>query len=305
MSFGSPLCLLGLLLVPAVLAFLLVLRRRPSRHAVAFSNLEVLAAVVAPRAWRRWVPVVLFLVALATAATATARPKARFTTAGRHSTIVLLVDVSGSMSAEDVKPTRLDAAAIAMKNFVDRLPKNVDVGLVQFSSEPEILQWPTARHNDVHDIIGYLLPQAGTAIGDGLAAAVSLFHGPGAIVLLSDGAQTRGRLTPLEGAERARERGVRVDTIALGTPDGELVEGGYYEPVPPDPSLMRAIARATGGHTFSASDSTTLSGIYTGLGTTLAPRTTTREVTSWFAVAAGGLLLAALALASLWGAALP
>jgi Ca-activated chloride channel family protein len=305
MSFASPAWLLGLLAVPALLGFLAAISRRPGRSAVTYTNLDLLADLVpARRSWRRVLPVALLALALATAAAATARPQARFTTVDRHSRVVLLVDVSGSMSARDVEPTRLDAAAAAMRNFLDRVPRSVDVGLVQFSLETEVLERPTADRGLVRESLGYLFPEAGTAIGDALARTVSLVHEQGAIVLLSDGKQNHGQLSALAGAARARAHGVRVDTIALGTPNGALFEAGHYDPVPPDPPLMRAIARATGGRTFTARSAEALSGIYSHLGGTVARTTTTRQIGSWFALAAALLLLGALGLGRLWGSAL-
>jgi Ca-activated chloride channel homolog len=304
-SFGSPSLLLTLLAVPALLAFLLALDRRPGRNAVAFTNLDVLARVVAPApAWRRWVPVALLVLALALAAAASARPRLRVAGVQRHATVVLLVDVSGSMSARDVEPTRLDAAAAAMRTFVDRAPKSVDIGLVQFSFVPEVLDPPTADRELVRESLGYLYPEAGTAIGDALAKAVTLVHGKGAIVLLSDGTQNHGTLSALQGAARARARGVRVDTIALGTPNGTLFEFGRYDPVPPDPMLMRAIAHATGGRTFTAQTASALGGIYSHLGGTIARTHRRLELGSWLAAGAAALLLAAVGLGRAWGSAL-
>jgi Ca-activated chloride channel homolog len=304
-SFGSPSLLLALLVVPALLAFLRGIHRRPGRNAVAYTNLDVLAGVVVPaRAWRRWVPVTLLVLALVLAAAATARPQLRVATLEKHSTVVLLVDASGSMSARDVEPTRLDAAAAAMRTFLDRVPKSVDVGLVQFSFVPEVLDLPTADRELVRESLGYLYPEAGTAIGDAIAKAVTLVHGKGAIVLLSDGTQNHGTLSALQGAERARARGVRVDTIALGTPNGTLFEFGRYDPVPPDPALMRAIAHVTGGRTFTARTATALGGIYSHLGGTIARGHTTLELGSWLAGGAAALLLGAVGLGRLWGSAL-
>jgi Ca-activated chloride channel family protein len=304
-SFGSPLLLTTLLVVPALLIWLAVMRRRGARQALAFTNLDVLAGVAsAGRSWRGIASVALLVLALVAAATATARPEARFTTVEKHSTVVLLVDVSGSMSARDVEPTRLDAAAAAMREFLDRVPPSVNVGLVQFSLDPEVLERPTTDRELVRESLGYLFPEAGTAIGDALARAVPLVRGKGAIVLLSDGKQNHGRLSALAGAARARAHGVRVDTIALGTPYGALYQDGRYDPVPPDPPLMRAIARATGGRTFTADNAKALSGVYSHLGGTVARETTTREIGSWFALAAGVLLLGALGLGRLWGSVL-
>ena len=248
MSFGSPWLLVTLVVVPALLIWPAVIGRRGTRRALAFTNLDLLAGLApARRSWRSIVPVALLALAFAAAAAATARPEARFTTVERHSTVVLLVDVSGSMSARDVEPTRLDAAAAAMRDFLDRVPRSVNVGLVQFSLEPEVLERPTTDRELVRESLGYLFPQAGTAIGDALARTVPLVHGKGAIVLLSDGKQNHGLLSALAGAARAHARGIRIDTIALGTPSGALYEDGRYDPVPPDPPTMRAIARTTGG----------------------------------------------------------
>jgi Ca-activated chloride channel family protein len=304
-SFGSPWLLVTLVVVPALLTWLALMGRRGTRHALAFTNFDVLAPLVpAGRSWRRVVPVALLALAVAAAATATARPSARFTVVEKHSTVVLLVDVSGSMSARDVEPTRLDAAAAAMRDFLHRVPRSVNVGLVQFSLEPEVLEPPTTDRELLRESLSYLFPEAGTAIGDALASTVSLVPGKGAIVLLSDGKQNQGRLSALAGAARAHARGVRVDTIALGTPYGALYENGVYDPVPPDPPLMRAIAKATGGSTFTAGSAEALSGIYSHLGGTVARRTTSREIGSWFALAAGVLLVGAIAAGRLWGSAL-
>jgi Ca-activated chloride channel family protein len=306
-SFQSPWLLLTLLAVPALIGYLVLARRRPARAAVVYTNLDLLAEQVTPGTRRRraWLPLALLLLAIATASAAVARPRAQFTTVARHSSVVLLVDVSGSMNARDVEPTRLDAAASAMRTFLDRLPKQVDVGLVQFSSEPEVIQAPTQDRALVRESLGYLFADAGTAIGDALAVSARLVRGDGAIVLLSDGTQTRGRLTPLGGAARARAAGARVDTIALGTPGGKLYSYAGAVPVPPDPALMGAIAHATGGRSFTAKSSAQLAGVYSHLGGTLARRRSSREITSWFAVASAALLLAGVGLGRLWGPSLP
>jgi Ca-activated chloride channel homolog len=137
MSFTSPWWLLGLLLVPALLIFALAVDKRRARYPVAFTNLDLLAGLVQERRmWRRWVPLALLLLALACASTALARPKARLSVPENNGTVVLVVDVSGSMRANDVEPTRLDAAVNAMRTFLDKLPPQFKIGLVAFSSEP-------------------------------------------------------------------------------------------------------------------------------------------------------------------------
>src|SRR5579871_5186532 len=175
MSFGSPLALSALLVVPAVLVLLRLVSRRPSRQAVAFTNLAVLAEVAGRSASRkRLVPGLLVLLALACAAVASAKPTARLPARVDNATIVLLVDVSGSMSARDVEPTRLDAAVAAMRGFVDRLPAGMRVGLVQFSDSAQVVVRPTDDHTRVAQSLGLLVSQSGTAIGAGLVAAEQL-----------------------------------------------------------------------------------------------------------------------------------
>jgi Ca-activated chloride channel family protein len=321
MTFASPLLLLLVLVAPVTLAFVIVVRRRPSRDAVAFTNVELLAGLIGPRRARRlWVPVALLLVALAAAAVATARPAVRLSAPIDNATIVLLVDVSGSMQAADVEPTRLDAAAAAMRTFVDRLPAYARVGLVQFSTEPEVLASPTTDHGFIRESLGYLAPEAGTASGDGLGAAVKLVQrslaergvirvpgqpAPAAIVLLSDGEQNQGFLLPLAGAALAQAAGIKVDTIALGTPHGALIVLGQRQEVPPDPVTMRAIARATGGRTFAARDERGLQNIYSSLGRSIGRQSQRREITSWFAAGAALLLVGAVGLGRAWGSAIP
>jgi len=314
MSFSSPLLLLVLLAVPALLVFALLVDRRRSRYPVAFTNLELLAGLVEERrSWRRWVPLVFLLLALACAATAVARPKARLSVPDDNGTVVLVVDVSGSMRANDVEPTRLDAAVSAMRTFLDKLPPRYKVGLVAFSSEPEVLAAPTRDRELVREALGYLMPEAGTAIGDGLQVGTRLVqnalaqagveHKPGkplpaAIVLMSDGAQNRGVLQPIQAARNAKAAGIKVYTVALGTPNGVVSFGfGLYVnsiPVPPDPATMRLIASTTGGTTYTARTASKLTDVYKSLGSSIGRKTELREITSWFAAAAALLLLGAL-----------
>jgi Ca-activated chloride channel family protein len=335
MSFASPWFLVALLIVPAALALALWLDRRRARYAVAFTNLELLASVAGTRrSWRRWAPLALFLLALAAASTALARPKATVSVPANRATVVLLVDVSGSMRAADVKPTRLGAAQKAMASFADSVPKGVKVGLVSFSTGPNLLVIPTIDRTLLHEGIDLLSPEAGTAIGDGLGLAVQTVKAsvgdaprskdgkiPGAIVLLSDGAQTRGDLTPLQGADLARNAGIRVFTVALGTNNGTLDPGSFgfgfggggaggqgfsrRFPVRPDPVTLAAIARETDGKTYRAQSASKVQEIYKQLGASIAHKAAKREVSSWFAGAAALLLLLSLGTGRLTGERLP
>jgi Ca-activated chloride channel family protein len=333
-SFGSPLLLLLLLIVPAAVAFARSLDRRRARYGVAFPNLDVLASVAsAQRMRRRFIPPALFLLALAAASTAVARPQALRDAPAQQATIVLLVDVSGSMRTGDVRPTRLGAAQAAMDLFVKQVPPSYRVGLVAFSLWPEVLVKPTRDRTLLRENLDLLQAESGTAIGDGLAAAVAVAKSslgkaargrdgklPAAIVLLSDGAQTRGTLTPQEGAARAAQGGIRVYTVALGTNHGVANSSGVGGPgslgsvvgfggqspaMPPDPATLAAISQDTQGQTYLVRSAGRLNAVYLQLGSHLLRLRTVREISSWFAAAAAVLLLASLVAARLTGPRLP
>jgi Ca-activated chloride channel homolog len=325
MSFASPYLLLALLVVPLAVAGAILVERRRARFPVSFTNLEVLAGVVETRRpWRRFVPLACMLLALAASAAALAQPAVHLSEPDQNATIVLLVDVSGSMRANDVEPTRLDAAVAAMRTFLDKLPSQFKVGLVAFSSEPEPLIPPTSNRDAVRQAIGYLEPEAGTAIGDGLEVAVKMVQSslqkggfvrrpgqavPGAIVLLSDGAQNRGVLQPLQAAHNARVAGIRVYPVSLGTPSGKVTFGfGAFTnsvPVPPDPATMRQIAAVTGGRSYTAQTASSVVQIYRTLGSSIGRTRKLVQITSWFAAAAAVLLLASVGTARLFEGRIP
>jgi len=328
MSFASPWFLWTLLVVPLVLLAALFFERRRARYTVAYTNLDLLAQVATrPRRVRRYLPLALFLLALAAASVALARPHAEVSVPSDRATVVLVVDVSGSMQANDIKPTRLQAAAHAMSVFAAKVPKQVRIGLVSFSSDPNILVMPTTDRSTLQEGIDLLQPEGGTAIGDALFVAVQTVRAslgdaprnkegkvPGAIVLLSDGAQTRGSLTPLQGADKAKEAGIRVYTVALGTNHGTLDQGsfGFFGgfsnrrfPVKPDPATLAAIAKDTGGTTFQAKSAASVDQIYRRLGASVAHHTVNREISSWFVGAAALLCLLALGAGRLTAGRLP
>jgi Ca-activated chloride channel family protein len=237
-----------------------------------------------------------------------------------NATIVLLVDVSGSMSARDVEPTRLDAAVAAMRGFLLRLPTGFKVGLVQFSDQPEVLAAPTADHDRIWQSLGLLVPDSGTALGAGLAEAVRLTRDslqrdgvvappgaslPAAIILLSDGKQNQGRLQPLQAAALARTARIPVDTVALGTPHGVLGFGPFAPRVAPAPKLMKRIATATGGTTATAKDTRELTTFYRRVGKSIGHASERRDVGAWFAAAAALLLASAAALSRFFTGSLP
>ena len=262
MTFGHPLLLLTLLLIPAVVAAYLWNERRRARYAVRFTNVAVLEQVLgAGRPWRRWLTTAAFLVAIAALCVAVARPHVKTTVTDENATVVLVLDVSGSMHAVDVKPTRLAAAQRALHTFLDKVPKRLKVGLVLFAGEAQVATPPTTDHELVAEAIdqaGFFNGFGGTAIGDALDLAVHVGiqsagisgNGPTtlsgdrrlasyvtaaqptkstlvSILFLSDGKQNRGNVQPLDGARTARRAGVPVYTVALGTTGNTHLQDGY------------------------------------------------------------------------------
>ena len=177
MSFSHPLLLLTLIAVPAAAALYVLVQRRQARYAVRFTNVDVLALVVSGRSWRRHVPSVFFLAALAALCVGVSRPQAKTLVATDKATVILVLDQSGSMFARDVKPTRLAAAQQAVRTFLDKAPKRIRVGLIVFAGEAQVATPPTTDHDLVREAVDQLgtFPEApGTAIGDALAAATQL-----------------------------------------------------------------------------------------------------------------------------------
>jgi len=344
MTFATPLVLLALLIVPLVVLALVLVRRRPIRYAVRYPALDVLAEVVKRERRGRWVPAALLLLALTVLLLGAAKPTARVPVPREEATVMLVVDVSGSMEADDVKPTRLDAARDAAGRFLDKLPARFQVGLVIFSSEAETLVPPTTDRTAVRDALASLRADGSTAMGDGLSNALDAILaarqadagsqggagtgtpdqggagsggtdpggsvGPPAVtLLLSDGANMAG-VDPLGQAERARDLNVPVYTIALGTADGVLqrrdsLGGLRLQPVPPDPDILARIAETTNARFFQAPTSRNLNQVYESLGSHIGFRTEEREVTVAFAAAALILLAAAGALRARRAARLP
>jgi Ca-activated chloride channel homolog len=336
MTFASPGLLAGLLLVPLAMAAYFYAQRRRARYAVRFTNIDVLASVMSTRPpWRRHVPSALLLLGLTALLLGLARPQATVLVPRQEATVVLSLDVSGSMKASDVKPSRLSAAQSAAGAFVDQLPGEFQVGLVTFSGEAEILAQPTTDRISVSEGIDSLRASGATAMGDAIVEALGLTVPPNpegkrsagprakkkeeqrkgdrplqAILLLSDGYNTSGEIEPLDAAERAHARGIPVFTIALGTPEG-VVEvpdsygGRRLVRVPPDYETLQEIARATGGEYYYAPSDEDLRRIYDNLGSRIGLVKDRQEIT--FAFAAAGLLLAGAAggLSLLWNPRFP
>ena len=347
MRFERPLLLLTLLLLAgAVLLVWWLQRRRRVRYAVRFTNLEVLAAVAGRSLWRRVLPAAVFVAALVALAIASARPHVDRMIPKDRAMVVLVLDTSRSMQAKDVKPTRLAAAQEALRRFLDRAPDKLRVGFVVFAGDAQVATPPTTDHDLVAEAVtevGRFQTFGGTAIGDALSAAVQLIQdtlsegkqtialrtapaeeskGLASILFLSDGAQTRGILQPFEGADMAKEAGVPVYTVALGTPEGVVTGqfgfgpggpdpgapnfgGERVIPVPPDPETLRDIADTTGGEFTEARTAEALEKTYENLGSSLGREPGESEVTFIVLALAGGLLLAAGVLSALWSPRFP
>jgi Ca-activated chloride channel homolog len=317
-SFSAPAALLGLLLVPVLLAGYLLLERRRTRGSGAFARPALQPNLLTDRPGsRRHVPVALALTALALLLVGVARPHVDRTVTRDEATIVLAVDTSRSMSADDVEPTRLDAARGAIAALLETVPESYRIGIVSFSTSAEPVLPPTRDRDAALVALQELRLGSGTAIGDAILRSVQLSgageapatapgeRSPAAVLLLSDGAQTTEGISPLEAAARARRLGVPVSTVALGTRDAVVevpLAGGLVEKVtvPPDPRTLRQVASATGGTFFEALDAERLREVYAELGTRLAQERKSVEVTSAFAAGGALFLLLGGALSTHW-----
>jgi Ca-activated chloride channel family protein len=343
MNFLAPALLLGLLLVPVLLGLYVWAQRRRSRYAVRFTNLDLLANL-APRrpSWRRHLPPALYLAAVGALVLGLARPAMVVAVPREDATVLLAIDVSGSMKATDVEPTRLDAAREAAQSFIDQLPEGIRVGIVAFASRPVTLVAPTADHAQLESALDGLRALDGTAMGDALMQVLDLAEriqadagtasvatpsptpsaAPGgsvdtpsgepvvAAILLSDGANSVGTAEPLDAAQRAASLGVPIYTIALGTPVGQVqVQDRNGQTVtvdvPPDTATLAQIAEITSATAFDAPTAADLSAVYDNLQSRIGYVQEEQEVTSWFAAGALVLVVVAAGLSAVWFGRLP
>jgi Ca-activated chloride channel homolog len=307
-TFDRPLYLVVLLAVPVVAAAYVLWDQRRKTHAARFATPALYPNVVARSPGRlRHVPVIVLLLALTVLLTGFARPRATISVKREEATILLALDVSRSMTASDVKPTRLAAAQAAARRFLEDVPERYRVGVVTFATRANVVAAPTQDRELAAAALSQTRAGEGTALGEAIvlslraAGRVRTADGqspPASILLISDGAQTVGQVRPVQAAQRARRAGVPIFTVALGTPDG-IVErkltGGFTERirVPPDPASLRQIARASGGASFPAPDEEELRRVYDELGSRVGKRDKEAEITVAFA--GGGMVLLLLA----------
>jgi Ca-activated chloride channel family protein len=325
MSFVWPLALLGLLAIPAAVVLYAVADRRRRREAARFGSPPLVAGlIVAPSRARRHVPFVLALAALGALILGVARPKATISVPREEATVVLAIDTSRSMAAEDVAPTRLAAAQQAARAVLENVPEKYRVAVVSFSTSAQVALPPTVDREAAGQALRELRLGAGTALGEAIARSLEVVRpkstatNPGApppapsaddppatVLLLSDGAQTSGRITPAQGAALAKRIGVPVNTVALGT-GPTVVEvplpGGLRQrvTVEPDPGTLRAVAEQTGGHFYEAPDADSLQEVYEELGSRLGTTEEERELTQLFAAVGGVLMLAGSVASMVW-----
>ena len=330
MSAEWPGLLWTLVLVPVALAAYLLAQRRRSRYTVRFTNLDLLANVVSAKpGWRRHVPPAFYLLALAALLVSLARPQALALVPKEQATIVLVMDVSGSMNATDVRPTRLVSSQRAATTFIEQLPEKFRVGIVSFASTAQTLTRPTTDRAAAYEAIASLHAEGATAMGDGIERALDVKRPPAkssggaapaapdppeqhsgrepplVVLLLSDGANTQGRTQPMEAATDAKELGVPVFTIALGTDQGMVDvpdETGTMRriPVPPDELTLQRIAETTGARFFAAPTSRELKDVYRELGSKIGFVKEKQEVTVVFAATGLLFLVAGAAMSLVW-----
>lgn len=334
MSFAEPLWLLTLLFVPALIFLYVYAQRRRSRYSVRFTNVSLLANVVneQPR-WRRHVPALFFLAAIALLTLAVARPQADREVPREEATVLLVIDISGSMNATDVAPTRMQAAKQASHHFLDTIPDTFQVGIISFEAVVRLDHPPNTDRRAAREAIDRLRAEGGTAIGDALNFALDVLETPedyggatptpengdgdgirgdgleedppGAILFMTDGFSTSGSATPMAAGREAAARGIPVYTVAFGTEDG-IVDvfdtAGRLRRVrvPPDVETMRQIAEATGAQTYTAATADELSAVYENVSSRIGVDIEQREVTWAFAASALLLMMAGGSLSLYW-----
>ena len=333
MTFQWPELLWLLAAVPALAGAYVLLLRRRKKLALQYASLSLIRDAAAS-GLRRHIPPALLLTALALMIVATARPNAVLTLPSQHETVILAMDVSGSMRATDVQPTRLAAAQAAAKAFVAEQPENVRIGVVAFAGTATVAQAPTRNHEDVVAAIDRFQLQRATAIGSAIVVSLAtLFpdagidlaaltygegnkrtakppasfkpvppgsYASGVIVLLTDGQRTTGP-DSLKMARMAAERGVRIYTVGVGTPQGSIVGiEGWSMRVGLDEETLKTIADLTRGEYFYAGTAVDLKKIYESLRSRLVLERKRTEVTALFAAGAAALVVLSAALSLAW-----
>jgi Ca-activated chloride channel homolog len=323
-----------LLLLPMLVMVYLWAQRRRRKYAVRFASLMLVKdAMARGPGFRRHVPAILFLLGVAVGLLALARPQAAVSLPSNRGTVILAIDISGSMRARDIAPSRFEAAKEAAREFVQKQPPRVRIGVVAFSGTAALVQAPTTSREDILASLDRLRLQRGTAIGSGLLIALdAIFEDdprnqpapPGTdplvaaqpapepdpvpagsnqtavVVLLTDGQNNQGP-DPIDAADKAASRGIRVFTVGIGSARGDIlgIEGRSFH-VGLDEDSLKRIARGTAAQYFKAENEDQLVGIYRTLGTRLIVGKDQTEVTVLFTAVATGVILLGALLSLLW-----
>ena len=341
MQFLWPQFLWLLLALPLLVGLYVLLLRRKKKMAVRYASLSIVKEAMGARSqMRRHIPPALFLLSMAALLVAAARPVAVVTLPSNQQTIILAMDVSGSMRATDVQPNRLVAAQNAAKAFMQELPRHVKVGIVAFAGSAQVAQLPTVNREDLVTAIDRFQLQRATATGNAIVISLAtLFPDAGidlesmqsgrerqrgfaidgqkkekkeftpvapgsypsaAIIMLTDGQRTTG-VDPLEAAKLAADRGVRVYTVGIGTVDGETIGfEGWSMRVRLDEETLKAIANKTSAEYFYAGTAQDLKKVYETLSSKLTVEKKETEISALFALAAAALALLSAGLSLVW-----
>ena len=335
MSFLWPEMLWSLLVLPMLVAAYVMILQRKKKLAVRYANLAMVReAMGASQRIRRHIPPAFFLLALTAMLLALARPQTTITLPTQHETVILAMDISGSMRATDVEPNRLVAAQNAAKQFVSEQPENVRVGVVAFAGTATVAQAPTRNREDVIAAIDRFQLQRATAIGSAIIVSLAtifpeagidvgaMMYGqerkadksdkpalkpvpPGSyasavIILLTDGQRTTGP-DSIMAAKMAAERGVRIYTVGVGTPEGKIIGfEGWSMRVRLDEDTLKAVADITRGEYFYAGNAVDLKKVYQALNAKLVMERKKTEVTALFSGLAALLAVVSAALSLAW-----
>ena len=333
MTFLWPEALWLMLALPLLLlTYIWVLKRR-KKQAVRYASLSMVREAMGGSRIKRHIPPALFFLSLAAMLLAIARPQATVTLPTQHETVILAMDISGSMRATDVEPNRLVAAQNAAKEFIADQPEHVRIGVVAFAGTATVAQAPTRNRDDVVAAIDRFQLQRATAIGSGIIVSLAaLFpdqgidvgeltygnpkkneklapatkpvppgsYASGVIILLTDGQRTTGP-DSIMAAKMAAERGVRVYTVGVGTPEGKIIGfEGWSMRVRLDEETLKQIANITQGEYFYAGNAVDLKKVYQTLNAKLVMERKKTEVTALFAALAALLALVSAALSLAW-----
>ncbi len=310
MTFLNPERLWVLLIVPLLVAAYILLVLMKKKTGMRFTNTAILGQVVPKQSqWRRHLAVALSLASLVALTLAWARPNGIEMQPRERATVVMVIDISLSMQATDVKPSRLEGAKEAALTFVKALPAQYNVSVVGLAGNPSVRLPPTTDRYQAQQAIRSLKVQESTAVGESIYTALAALAlapkgtdsspAPGAIVLLSDGQNTAGR-SPAQAANEAKKQNVPIYTIAYGTENGYVDLDGKRERVPPDRALLSGLSAATGGQTYTAENLDQLDRVYNNIRSEVGQTPVKKETTAlWAGYGLAFAVVAALAAVSL------